>query len=330
MKGKGLVWTAICVCIFMGVVVALGAETEVRVLGGKVQAETASGSVTLNAGQKALLEQGKAPAKTFDEPLVQDLLTLNQWAIADKATCPAGTGGMMVAVHSLESDTVFKGAVLSQGRSVSFKETDTERWGPTTMPGAAKFYDMDGSLLPTRFEKIDSAANGEQLGYLYITHTKATAPNDLFPPIIMVTESQVSTYGDALVHTGPVWQLALGNETQYWLNYYEVILPESAILIDWNMPIVTVFSRGGRTAVVMRNLTGKQARGRYALSFVWPKKDNTSLKDVPLGYFSTFGVLSKIAAAQDVTLDTYADRLKQGRALEAAIESSAPEADRKQ
>jgi len=83
---------------------------------------------------------------------------------------------------------------------------------------------------------------------------------------------------------GPVWNLQAGNPSPFCLNYYRIVLPPSAIFLDSSMPVAFTTVAGGRTALTMRNYTGRFHDGTYHIQFVWPEKDGTSMEDVPPVY----------------------------------------------
>jgi hypothetical protein len=83
---------------------------------------------------------------------------------------------------------------------------------------------------------------------------------------------------------GPLWHFRTVNGVPNCLNYFRLILPESAILIDTNREIIATDTVDGRLAVTMRNYTGPYADGLCMISFLWPDEDGTTLADIPNKY----------------------------------------------
>ncbi len=70
--------TKFCAVILLAAqTIVLAQKTEVSVQKGKVIAETATASVAVDAGQKAVLKKNANPLVTVDSPLVHDALELS-------------------------------------------------------------------------------------------------------------------------------------------------------------------------------------------------------------------------------------------------------------
>jgi len=270
-------------------------ETQVTVEKGKVEAVTATGTVTVAAGHKAILKDAQAPEKMTEEPMVRDMLTMYDWLKGDPSRKDPRLNAATALVMSFESETLVKSATLAEYPNSESKPIQVEHWGPTGLPGPIKFYDLDGDLLEHELEKAGEE-NGMQLYNISIHLAKPVPPGGNVT-LIMLLEMHLPV-GDLklLWKDGPVWKCRFGNESQFNLNYYEVILPESAILLDCDRPIVGITDREGRTVVIMRNQTDERGDlGSFLLTFLWPEKDGLTLLDVPERYRNN-GVLRGAAS----------------------------------
>jgi hypothetical protein len=251
-------------------------ETEVTVTKGQVVVETEEHTIPVAAGQKAVMKEGEQPVTTVDDPLVADLLVMDRWIQEEKATPRERVDFASAQVMSIDSEERWKGAAVADMPNMEGKATVTLSLGFTTNTPNGKFYEMGGRVLAFDIEKT----NGNK-GY-YRLHLPEPVPADGRIKFITVDEYRPSERD--MWKEGPVWNLEAGNPTPCCLNYFRILLPPSAILLDSTMPVAFTEDRGGRTALTMRNYTGRFADGTYHVQFVWPEKDGTSMEDVPREY----------------------------------------------
>jgi len=135
---------------------------------------------------------------------------------------------------------------------------------------------MEGKKIPFDMEKAS-----EMTAYLYLHLPEPMQPEGTLK-FVAVTEAEPPTR--TIWKEGKLWHLQAGNPTPYSLNYYKVILPKSAIFIDSNFAPLSADNVDGRTAITIRNYTGKEGEGTYHITFLWPEKDGTSLQDLPPEY----------------------------------------------
>ena len=279
---------AIVLAVFAGDVSAAAQDTEVTVQEGKVKVVTDKGATTVEAGQKAEMKAGEGPMVSVDDPLVKDLVELDGFVQAEKKAGRMRIDDSTVQVYRLDSEETWHVAALMEMSedllsSLYSRQTDTVTFGPTTLLGQAAFYDMKGRRLSFDTEKVtDTTA-------LVSLHLKEQIPPGGALKLVIVGdlpagEMQRSGAKKVIWHEGALWRATAGNDTPYNLNYYQVILPPSAHLVDSNLKPVTVSSMNGRAVLTVRNYTGEEAEGSWQVAFLWVAKDGTSLADLPPEY----------------------------------------------
>jgi len=255
---------------------ALGQQTEVVVKRGQVKAQTEKGTVTVDAGRKAVLRPGQRPFVAVDDPMVDDLIQMYKWIEEERTAKRVPIDFASIQIANIETEQRWKGASLAEIPNMKSEPSDTCRIGPTTILKESKYYDLEGNLLPFELEKIDS-----KKGYYHIRFPKAVEPGQKFR---FVSLGEKGTGANKMWKEGPLWNVRMANCTPNCLNYFRVILPKSAIFVDASRPVVITDSFEGRTTVTIRNYTGEKADGWYQIAFLWPEKDGTTLGDLPPQY----------------------------------------------
>jgi hypothetical protein len=153
--------------------------------------------------------------------------------------------------------------------------TATTRLGPTTLVDGVRYYDRQGRPIPVTIED----RQGDK-GFYRLQFNEPTPPGGSFQ-CLLVADAPMSA---RLRQEGKLWYFMPSNGTANCLNYYEVILPPSAVFVDCNFQAVAVKATGNRTSVVIRNYTGPQGDGTAYVAFLWPDKDGTTVADLPGEY----------------------------------------------
>ena len=272
----------LCVSVLLSAQALLMAQkTEVAVQKGKVKAKTATASVTINAGQKTVLEADKNPTVSVDNPLVDDALKLYKLIEAEKTHSDLKIDAALILVTKADSDHLL-GAVYFE-----FPNYGTEATNVLTLPSALiiedfKVYDLKGNLC-----RVDVKIRNDSTASYSIHLSEEVQPGELFKLIgvadledIPLLPGGTSPYSKE----GPLWYFRTANIAPNCLNYFRFILPESRILVDSNREIVAMDTVDGRLAITMRNYTGPYSDGWCIFSFLRPDKDGTSLADIPGKY----------------------------------------------
>jgi hypothetical protein len=211
---------------------ACGEETDVTVQRGKVKASTDTGTVTVAAGQKATLTQGKDPILTIDDPMVKDLLEINEWVEAEKKDGRTRIDYTSIQISSIENEHAWRHAHLGEIPNRDTKPSSTCRIGLTSILKEPKYYDAEGVLIPFDLEK-----KSESQGYYYLHFPKPVLAGEKFK-YITVSGFQPPTRN--VWKERKLWRIWLANNTPYCLNYFRLILPQSAILVDSSLPPVSI------------------------------------------------------------------------------------------
>ena len=258
--------------VLLAQAMAFGQKTEVRVSKGKVLAQSTAGSVTVDAGRKAILTQDETPTITVDDPMVDEVLKMYQWAKAEKEANKIRIDSVSIQILSIENDKLFKGVGLNESPNTKSQPSNICMITGTVMLNNPRFYDLEGNLLV-----YDVKKTGGRHGNYYIKFPEPVAPGEKFKYILVsdLTPS-LGLWGD-----GVLWHHIMENNPRYCVNYFQEILPESAVFVDSSRDVVLIDTVDGRIAVTTRNYTGKSARGMVHTTFLWPKKDGTSILDLP-------------------------------------------------
>jgi len=251
---------------------ALAQRTEVRVRRGEVVAETASESVAVGAGRKAILSPDEGLSTTVDDPMVDDLMKIHQWVEEEKQAQREKIETTNIMAVRVDSETRF---TLAQ-----FLEKPNTKSGPRKVCWVGlsgiqerKFYDLQGCLLPFDVDKI-----GPGYTNYAIRFREPVAPGEKFRYL------RVSQGAGLVWKDGPLWHLQVGWSVPNCLNYFRLILPKSAIFVDSNRQVTVLDTVEGNIAATIRNYTGLVGDGACHIAFLWPDKDGTTLADLPPEY----------------------------------------------
>ena len=95
----------------------LAQRTEVRVRKGEVVAETASESVAVGAGRKAILSPDEGLSTTVDDPMVDDVMKIHQWVEEEKQAQREQIEATNILAIRIDSETRFTLAHFLEKRS---------------------------------------------------------------------------------------------------------------------------------------------------------------------------------------------------------------------
>jgi hypothetical protein len=269
---------ALTVCAGMGAffcTIVLADKTVVTVEKGQVRAETTAGTVTLAAGQKAVLSADKKPLAGVNDPMVDDLIALSKWIDTERESKRIQIDSASIQIVAIESDKRFKTASLFEAVNQAQKPLTTDRIGNISGAVEPRFYDMQGRLL-----EYDAKKTGQDSATYDIRFRDPVPPGARYE---YVGVSDVNAPRQCLSSDGKVWRVWISNGSPNCLNYFRFILPKSAILIETSSRPVLVDDSRGRVAVTLRNYTGEDTGAEHLL-FLWPERDGTSLADIPPEY----------------------------------------------
>jgi hypothetical protein len=279
MKTKSII---LCVTILLtGRTLLMAQRTEVSVQKGKVIAETATASVTVEAGRKTVLTPDKKPTVTVDNPMVDDVLKLYKLVEAEREQSDLIIESVCMMVGKADRGEIV-GALYFELPNFKSEATNVLTIGQMAIIDGLKVYDMKGNLCRVDVKKLD-----ESSAHYSIHFTEEVQPGKHFK-LIGVTDLDklplipggIPSYSqEGFLHH---FRTALNSRN--CLNYYRFILPESAILVDCNREIMATDTVDGRAAVTIRNYTGPHYDGWCTISFLWPDEDGTSLADIPDEY----------------------------------------------
>lgn len=272
-------------------------KTVVTVDRGQVRVETASGSALVDAGQKAVMTAGEKPLPGVSEPLIEDVLKLNKLAQAERAAKQERIDGVLINVCSIESDKLWKAALLTESVNSADKPVTVYHIGNLGNLIEPRFYDMQGRLL-----KYDWKKGPDDQGPCDVHMLDPVAPGSCFR---LVCVGSAVPPPQCLRHEGKVWHAWQANDSRHYLNYFRFILPPSGMLVESNREPLITDVRDGRLSLTIRNYTGKDADGEVDVAFLWPDKDGSSLEDIP----------ARLRGGQDVWQSRIAEQYGQQMAL---------------
>lgn len=276
MKLDFIKWCALALLATQTVVVAQ--RTEVSVQKGMVIAETDTSKVAVDAGRKAVLEPGKNPFVTVDDPMVDHLIEIHKWTEQEKQAEREPIGSTAILIYSLENKDHVTFASLMEFPNGKSEPSNVFRLGQfSPLLVEPKFYDLDANLLNFELEKLT-----DRSGYYHLTFSREVQPGEIFKFISVSKANNIADWG--LWKEGPLWNLRGGNNVRNCLNYYRVILPQSAIFVDANRPVTMIDSYRGRVAVTVRNFTGLLPDAVFQVAFLWPDNDGSTMADLPPRY----------------------------------------------
>ncbi len=251
-------------------------KTEVRVLKGAVKAETGSTTVRVDAGQKVVLAQEKEPIVRIDDLLVRERLEMDKGVQAEKARRQAAglrVDDGNVGIGSADNDGISHSASLGSLDNPAREPSRRLRIGPTSRELSSGYYEISGKPIPVDIEKA-----GPDTDYHYLNLSEPVPPGGS----VRVIHTATGPVSEDFWHEGKIWYSVLGDGTPYDLAYRRIILPKSAILVDFTLAPTEITSVEGRTMLTFRKYSGQDgSEGNYSIAFLWPDKDGTSLADLP-------------------------------------------------
>jgi len=262
--------------------IVLAQKTEVTVQKGKVIAETATASVSVEAGRKTVLTPDKEPTVTVDNPMVDDVLKLYKLVEAEREQGDLKIESVCMMVGKAERGEII-GALYFEFPNHKPEATNVFALGGQTaiIPGF-KVYDMKGNLCRVDVKKLD-----ESSAQYSIHFSEEVKPGEYFRLIgvtnlekLPIIPGGIPSYNQE----GSLHHFRTALNSRNCLNYYRFILPESAILVDCNREIMATDTVDGKVAVTIRNYTGPYYDGWCMISFLWPDEDGTNLSDIPNKY----------------------------------------------
>jgi len=260
---------------------AFGQKTEISVRKGKVIAETATESVAVEAGRKAVLAPDKNPTVSVDNPMVDDALKLYKIIEAEKEQGDLKIDSAFIMVGKADKEEIV-GAFFFEFPNPESKATNVFKLGPASIIESLQVYDLNGNLC-----QVDVNLLNETTAIYSIHVSEQVQPGEHFKLIGVVDLENMPTFpggAPAYGKEGSLRYFRTVNGVSNCLNYFRFILPESAILIDSNRQIIATDTVDGRVVVTMRNYTGEYADGLCMISFLWPDQDGTTLADIPGEY----------------------------------------------
>lgn len=274
--------TKFCAVILLAAqAIVLAQKTEVSVQKGKVIAETATQSVAIGAGRKAILAANEKPLVTVDNPMVDDVLKLYKLVEAEREQGDLRIDLVLIMVGKADKDEGV-GALYFEFPNFKPEATNVMTIGPMPIIENIRFYDLDGNLCLVEEKRVsDTAAH-------YSIHlAQQVQPGERFKLIGVASIEDIPVFpggAPTLWREGPLVYFRAANNSPNALNYYRFILPESAILVDTNREIVATDTVDGRLAVTMRNYTGPYGDGLCMVALLYPDEDGTTLADIPGKY----------------------------------------------
>lgn len=252
-------------------------QTEVTVSKGAVRIETKTGDTLVSAGQKAVATGAGEVTLGVDDPLVANLLVLDRWVQAERQAKQVKIAGTQSVVCSIESERLVRCAALIEMPNRESKPTQIVTMGATGWDKSGKVYDTEGHLLT-----VEASAGG--LARVNIHFLKSVPPGESFRFVITMQatpDTPLWRESPLLWRDGKVRSFMNANASRNWLNYFQVVLPRSAIFIDATLPTLAVETLNGRVSLTFRNYTGPSASGGLVVRYLWPDEDRSTLADMP-------------------------------------------------
>ena len=274
--------TKFCAVILLAAqTIVLAQKTEVSVQKGKVIAETATQSVAIGAGRKAILATNEKTTVTVDNPMVDDALKLYKLIEAEKEHSDLKIDTVFILVGKADKEEI-NGALYFEVPNFGSKATNV-----LTIPQMAifedfKVYDLNGNLCRLDVKLLDESSASYSIHF-----SEQIQPGKHFKFIGVADLEDIPLIPGgipAYEKDGPLWYFRTVYGVPNCLNYFRFILPESAILVDSNREVLATDTVDGRLAVTIRNYTGKYADGWCNITFLWPDEDGTNLTDIPDEY----------------------------------------------
>ncbi len=274
--------TKFCAVILLAAqAIVLGQKTEVSVQKGKVIAETATQSVAIGAGRKAILTANEKTTVTVDNPLVSDALQLYKLIEAEKEHSDLKIDSVFILVGKADKEEII-GALYFEVPNFGSEATNVLTISQMSIIEDFKVYDLNGNLC-----RLDVKLLNESSASYSIHLSEQVQPGEHFKLIGVADLDDIPLIPGgtpAYEKDGLLWHFRTVNGSSNCLNYFRFILPESAILVDSNREVLATDTVDGRLAVTIRNYTGKYADGWCMISLLWPDEDGTTLADIPDKY----------------------------------------------
>jgi hypothetical protein len=261
--------------------VTFARKTEVAVRKGEVLAETAAASVAIGAGRKAVLETDRKPKVSVDNPLVDDALELYKLIEAEKENSDLKIDSAFILVGKADKDEIV-GALFFEVPNYRPAATNVLTLPSVSIIEDFKVYDMSGNLCRVDMKRLDESTASYSIHF-----SQTLQPRERFRFFGVANLQDVPALpggGPTYWKEGPLWYFRTINGASNCLNYFRLVFPSSAILVDTNREIVATDTVDGKLAVTMRNYTGPYADGLCIVSFLWPDEDGTTLADIPDKY----------------------------------------------
>ncbi|MEN6493061.1 MAG: hypothetical protein ABFD16_02105 [Thermoguttaceae bacterium] len=252
-------------------------QTEVTVFNGAVRIETKTGDTLVSAGQKAVATGTGEVTLSVDDPLVANLLVLDRWVQAERQAKQVKIAGTQSMVCSIESQRLIKCASLIEMPNRDTKPSQMVAMGATGWDKSSRVYDTEGHLLT--FET--SAGSQPRVNIHFL---KSVPPGESFRFVItmqVTPDTPLWRESPLLWRDGKVRSFINANPSRNWLNYFQVVLPRSAVFVDATHPTLAVESLNGRVSLTFRDYTGSSAAGGLVVRYLWPDEDQSTLADMP-------------------------------------------------
>lgn len=261
--------------IFVAAALAHAGETEVSVMKGKVIAQSNKGSVEVEAGQRGIMQEGRAPVAIADNVFVKNLIEMANWVQAERMSGKEPFEGSTIHIARVDDEKTVACFDLAEmpPRDDLSSDTCVIDNTNTLLSKNWSFYDMEGKSLTFDVKKWT-----ENRASVFIHFPKAIRPGEKFK-FIYTNETAVDPF--LLSREGSMWKTQIANPNRNWLNYFCFVLPSSGVFVKATQPPFCSGEMGGRTYVTFRGHTGPNGEnGQCAVYFLWPDHDGTSLKDL--------------------------------------------------
>lgn len=264
----------LCAVFLMTQAITYGSKTEVRVQKGKVIAQTASDTVTVDAGRKVVLSQDKELLVTVDDVLVQEVIKMYGWVEEEKAAGLYPIESVHIAVQSLDAEDVWRYSSLMEWTNRGTEVLSVIKLGYITTMDNPRFYDLKGNLLNYETESSGGATR-------YSLQFPETIEPGQKVSFIVVSKNYNRLWWAS---KSPIWTpIFQFNSQKPLLHLAKIVLPKSAILLGSHPKAFLTDMVEDRVALTFRDYIKDTRGSKVTVSFLWPDKDGTDLKDVPPG-----------------------------------------------
>ncbi|MFC1763989.1 hypothetical protein ACFL6U_18180 [Planctomycetota bacterium] len=262
-----------CLLILILPTMLWAGETEIEVLQGTVHGHTQQTEMTIAAGKKVLLREGHEPIVAVNDPLVEKAIELYRWVEQERQAGYAEAEAEIV-VFAIDDEQVMRSASITERINSGSETKSVLQLGPMSMFEDLKIYDFEGNLLDYEFKPVSEYAA------TYFIH--------LHKPVEPGQKIRYITVSPTIKHLfwqtqGPIWSTIFTNTSKAnaKLFLYHTILPQSAILLSSFPDVLLTDEIEDRIALTFRQSIEPSNHMCFALSFLWPDKDGTTMDDVP-------------------------------------------------